>query len=491
MSTRAIYQKSTNTWHLPLGTFDETSSLPTGVRAILKSNGDMISSSIDETYNSLDALGWHINDQGYRWWSNPNNQAFGTEYGGGAGPGWYIYKQSNIYTTARKHAGKDGLYGVHILRYPNISSDSTWGGLAFYPPAASKLRGHTYRFSFDYRGYTNGNWMEVYNNYTVGWGDMGIGLPTPWYNSVAPFDTDWEWRRYEYTYTIQDQYLDWVPGSNKPVWDANTQYGDWQAVQYGGYVYRKPGWTGQPTRGVPPDQQYPSIWDWRVPMTAGYFDLYANIKVGFSYEAQGSRGTHVYLDNIQITDITDNISWNLTSSGWEADNVSETTMKIFAKGTAYVGIDIGGGQDRFAVYGPRVLEVNGTRIYSQEGGRGLRLTVLDEASATVEFDQVFDTYGNDVAITNLADKLSQMEERQVWVLTSFDAIGTNSALDTQMRAMGSRLHLNDGSIHSVYTGGGVRHTYAAVGRGQRVIKEDGANSNDTVYKRKGVIDIRI
>jgi hypothetical protein len=226
-------------------------------------------------------------------------------------------------------------------------------------------------------------------------------------------------------------------------------------------------------------------------MTAGYYDVYANIKVGFSYEAQGNRGTHVYLDNIQITDITDNVSWNLTSSGWESDNISESTMSVFAKGTAYVGLDIGNGQDRFATYGPRVLDINGSRIYSQEGGRGLRLTILDEATAAVEFDQVYDTYGDDNAKNELASKLTQIEERQVWVLTSFDAIGTNSTLDAQMRAMGSRLHLNDGSLHSVYTGGGVRHTYAAVGRGQKVIKEDGANQLDTVYKRKGVIDIRI
>ena len=57
--------------------------------------------------------------------------------------------------------------------------------------------------------------------------------------------------------------------------------------------------------------------------------------------------------------------------------------------------------------------------------------------------------------------------------------------------MGSVLHVNDGNEHSVFAGGGVRHTYAAVGRGQTLIKEDGSNALDNVYKRKGVIDIRI
>jgi hypothetical protein len=490
MPTKATYIKANNTWYLNEGAFDETASLSAGVRAILKGSGDMHSSAFDETYNSLDAIGWHVNDQGYRWWQNPNNQAFGTEWGGGSG-NWGVYKQSNTYTTARKYAGKDSLYGVQIFRYPNIGSDSTWGGLSFYPPAASKLRGHTYRFSFDYRGYTGGYWMEVYNNYTVGWGDMGIWLPTPWNASVAPYDTDWEWRRYEHTYTIQDAYLDWVPGSNAPVWNASTQYGNWQPVQYNGYVYRKPSWTGVPTRGVPPDQEYPAIWDWRVPMTAGSFDLYNNIKVGFSYEPQNNRGTHVYLDNIQITDITDNISWNLTANGWESDNLSESTTKIFAKGTAYMGIDRGDGNDRFAVEGSRILDVNGTRVYEQWGGRGLRLTILTESTSAVVFDQVYDVYGDDAAITALANKLATIRDSELWVLTSFDAIGTNTNLDNQMRAMGANLLVNNGSIYSVFTGDGVRHPYAAVGRGQKVIKEDGSNNSDTVYKRKGVIDLRV
>jgi hypothetical protein len=488
MSTKAIFIKSSNTWHLPEGEFDETVSLASGVRATLKGDGNMHSSAFDETYNSLDDIGWHVNDQGYRWWQTPSNQVFGTENAGG-NSNWGIYKQSNIYTTARRHAGKDSSYGVHIFRYPNIGSDSTWGGLSFYPPAKAKLRGHTYRFSFDYRGYTNGNELQVYQNYTVGWGDMGIWLPTPWGAGISAFDTDWEWRRYEYTFRIEDAYLDWVPGSNTPVWDSNTQYGDWQPVQYNGYVYRKPSWTGVPTRGVPPDQD--SAWDWRVPMTAGYFDLYSNLKVGFSYESQGNRGTHVYLDNIQITDITDNLSWNLTTDGWEADNLSEETIKIFAKGTAYPGLDKGDGGDKFAVEGNRALYINDSEIYNYSGGRGLRLTIIDEATISVLYDSVFDVYGDDSSRTALATKLASITSEKIWVLTSFDAINPNTELDNQMRRMGSRLLVNDNSFYSVYTGGGVRHTYAAVGRGQRVIKEDGSNQLDTVYKRKGVIDIRI
>jgi hypothetical protein len=60
-----------------------------------------------------------------------------------------------------------------------------------------------------------------------------------------------------------------------------------------------------------------------------------------------------------------------------------------------------------------------------------------------------------------------------------------------MLRMGSIMLVEDGNEYSVYSGGGVRHPYAAVGRGQNLIKEDGSNAMDAVYKRKGVIDIRI
>lgn len=490
MATHSKFIASESEFKVENGSLIEGASLGTKVVAKMNaSTGDLEALNIGETYNALDAIGWHINEDGQRWWSNPNNQVFGTENTGGSG-NWGVYKQSNIYTTARKYAGKDSLYGMHIFRYPNIPSGSTWGGLSLYPPAACKLRGHKYRLSFDYRGSTNGHYMDVYQNYTIGWGNLGIGLPTPWNQGIGAFDTDWEWKRYEYDFTIEDQYLDWVPGSNGTPWDPNVQYGNWSLVTHEGYVYRKPSWTGTPTKGVPPSEEYPSIWDYRAAMVAGSFDLYNNLKIGFSYQAQGTRGTHVFVDNIQITDITNNTRWKFNGSGWEADNLAEKTTHIFAKGTGFVTQDKGDGADIFAVEGNRVLEINGNRIYDTSG-RGLRLTVINEDGGDITLDQLYDTYGDDAARTNLANALSNISIDQLWVLTSFDAINSNAALDAQMSSMGSVLLVNDGNPYSVYTGGGVRHPYAAVGRGQKLIKEDGSNASDSVYKRKGVIDLKL
>jgi hypothetical protein len=198
----------------------------------------------------------------------------------------------------------------------------------------------------------------------------------------------------------------------------------------------------------------------------------------------------VYIDNIQLTDITDNKRWKYGVNGWEADNISDAHMHVFAKGAAHVTQDKGDGTDKFACEGSRVVRINGTDI-GVPGGRGLVLSQINALSGAVISQNRYDTYGVDADRTALANALATMTDDDVWILTSYDAINPNTTLDNQMKAMGSVLLVNDGGMYSVYTGGGVRHPYAAVGRGQRLIKEDGSNANDAYYKRKGVIDIRI
>lgn len=485
--------QSESEFHVENGNLIEGASLGTNVVAKMnRTTGDLEATNISETTDVLNTIGWHVNEDGQRWWSDPSNQVFGTERTGGTSP-FNIYKQTNIYTTARKYAGKDSLYGMHIFRYPNISSSSTWGGLVLYPPADAKLSGHTYRFSFDYRGQTGGANLDVYQNFEVGWGNFGIGLPGAWGRSLGAFDTDWEWQRYEQEFTIDDSLLNWIPGQNQEAWNASTSFsGGWRGITYNGYVYRLV--SGKSTTvGVTPEDEYNSgngVYNGKYPMTPGYFDIYRQIKIGFTYNTQGTRGTHVFVDNIQLTDITNNSRWKFNGSGWEADNLSEKTTHIFAKGTAAVTQDKGDGADKFAVEGNRVLEVNGTRIYDTSG-RGLRLTVINEAGGDIAMDQLYDTYGDDAARTNLASALAGIGSDQLWVLTSYDAIISNAALDAQMASMGSVMHVNDGNLYSVFNGAGVRHPYAAVGRGQKLIKEDGANASDTVYKRKGVIDLKL
>lgn len=493
---KSIFVKKESNFINQWGEFNENSPvLATGVTARLDATtNDFHILNLEETEDSLDDIGWHVNDDGRRWWSDQNNQVFGTENTYGSSP-WSVYKQTNIYTTARKYAGKDGLYGMHIFRYPNIDASSTWGGLRLYPPASSKLSGNKYRLSFDYRGYSGGYYMDVYQNYEVGWGNIGINLPGAWSSTVAPFDT-WDWQRYEKEFEISDELLNFIPGQNTPEWDPTREYtGSWYGIRYDGYVYRHhSGRTSQ--RGVTPEEEYAnqstSAWTARYPQIPGYLDIYRQIKIGFTYHNQNDRGTHVYIDNIHLTNITTNERFKFNDNKWEADNLSEETTHILAHGTGYVSQPQSGnaGVDKFNNGGSRSVSINGTSV-SVGNGRGLNLTIIRESDSAVTFTQTYDTYGTDSHRTNLANKLKTITDDYLWVLTSFDAVGSNSTLNSQMKNMKSKLHLQDGSEHCIFSGSGVRHTYAAIGRGQTIIKEDGANADDPVYKRMGVIDIRI
>ena len=153
-----------------------------------------------------------------------------------------------------------------------------------------------------------------------------------------------------------------------------------------------------------------------------------------------------------------------------------------------MGLDKGDGGDIFAVEGARSVTVNGVDI-ATSGGRGMSLDILNDNGIVSQ--SRFDTYGDDNARTALANALAGVADNQYWVLTSFDAIGTNATLDAQMASMGSILHINDENEYSVFKEGAYRSTYAAVGRGQKLIKEDGSAQGDTVYKRKAVIDIKL
>lgn len=489
MPVKASYVRSLNAFQLSEGVYDTTTALTNPVKMrLVQSSGNLIANELHEKDDILSGDG-------------------STYYGhtGSFGGYWSTYQQTNMLVNTRKFAAKNNLYAAHIYRPPNISNSvngyTTWGGVTMYPNATTMRRvGRTYRFSFDYRGYSGGYSMEVYQNYEVGWGDMGIGLPTPWYTTVSAFDTDWEWRRFEYEFTVTDNYVNFVPGSNLPTWNSTTQYGSgWYGLVYNGYVYRHNGGAAAPSVGVNPETYYTNgsgIFDWKVPQTAGYLNLYRHMKIGFNYEDQNSRGTHVFVDNIQMTDITDNktFRYNLTNSAFEASDVIEKTNRIVAKGTAYVAIDKGDGGDRFAVEGNQTLTVNGTQIYSG-GSRGLRLTVLTESTMAVVSDTYYDIHGDDNARTNLANALAGVTSSQIWVLTSYDAIGTsytNTTLVNQMKAMGSKLWDSAESATYLWSNNSqVRNPYAAVGRGQVLIKEDGSNGGDTQFKHKGVVDVRL
>lgn len=83
--------------------------------------------------------------------------------------------------------------------------------------------------------------------------------------------------------------------------------------------------------------------------------------------------------------------------------------------------------------GPRQMYVNGIAKYDQTGGRGLRLSVFNYSLVST-FDLTYDVYADDAARTAMATKLDEVmaTPNVLFVITSYDAIGTNAALTTAM-----------------------------------------------------------
>ena len=187
---KAKFINSEKTFHIQNGEINEVSSLGTGVVAALKANDDFEALNIEETLDVTQYMSTDPMRNGWIWYVD--NFAETSPYFGGNGS-WGIYHQENMITRSRRHAGKTNRYGISLFRPPNVEQNgccTTWGGIVMYPPSQAKIAGRTYRLSFDYRGYSGGYAMEVYQNRAVGWGNLGIGLPTPWYTTIGAFDSD-------------------------------------------------------------------------------------------------------------------------------------------------------------------------------------------------------------------------------------------------------------------------------------------------------------
>lgn len=127
--------------------------------------------------------------------------------------------------------------------------------------------------------------------------------------------------------------------------------------------------------------------------------------------------------------------------------------------------------------GPRQLYVNGVAKYDQIGGRGLRLTVLDYNLANT-FDLNYDVYADDAARTALATKLDEVmaTPNVLFVITSYDAIGTNAALTTAMTNARSTEFIR-------YVTGAGRFPYAAFGSSKHGIVKEVCYPQDAKYPK--------
>lgn len=138
------------------------------------------------------------------------------------------------------------------------------------------------------------------------------------------------------------------------------------------------------------------------------------------------------------------------------------------------------GQLWYAKKGSNRVEVRGTGLnynatrYIKINGvdkkirnrRGIALMIFNNNfSSTIKSIGYYDTYGSNAARTQLARKLATVGVNEMFVMVSYDAIGTNSTLNARMDKLGSQ------AWHKVKRNW--RYPYAAIGTGKfGIISED-------------------
>ncbi len=131
------------------------------------------------------------------------------------------------------------------------------------------------------------------------------------------------------------------------------------------------------------------------------------------------------------------------------------------------------GQLWYAKKGSNKVEVRGTGL-NNNAGRYIKINGIDKGiknqrgialmifgnnfSSTIKFIGYYDTYGSDAARTQLATKLNTVGPNEMFVMASYDAIGTNATLNKTMTALKSQ------AWHKIKLA--QRYPYAAIGTGK-------------------------
>lgn len=137
------------------------------------------------------------------------------------------------------------------------------------------------------------------------------------------------------------------------------------------------------------------------------------------------------------------------SAAQTAANAAKTTAEEAKKYTIDGNLYVKGvGNNRPS---GATLKLNGNNVYTSHG-RGLQLTVISRTDLTVAFNQTYDVYdtANNWAVHEaLATKLDSLDDSVIIVMTSADAMQTNTRLETAMQRFGATGTRFGGSFHRV------------------------------------------
>jgi hypothetical protein len=194
------------------------------------------------------------------------------------------------------------------------------------------------------------------------------------------------------------------------------------------------------------------------------YDCMRELKIGVGYGSTGSRGARVFIDRVSISPVINErpgVKKNYSYFPTNKEDIKMNTIHVI--GTALE--DASGNPIGSGTAGNRSIKVNGKEYASNT--RGLMLSIFNKNMEHLSSSH-YDVYGADADRTNLANALNAIKEEESWAIASYDAIGFNANLLNQMNKMGSKI------VNSL--SGNARHTYAAWGKGQQILWEDGSHA---------------
>lgn len=200
----------------------------------------------------------------------------------------YVQANCSVFLT-RSSSSASGKYSYCVKRPPGIlySAQNMWGGVQLNLPENAKLEGRKYRFIYKYKGQTTKASETPYLAYSIGWTSYGVGLTSQTISgSAIPANTNTkEWKIASGTYTVFNR---WQKGTDNNI-----------------------------------------------------YDTYRQLKIGWGYEDTGALGTKIFIDDIQIYDITDDSSLvAFYTSSAESSYPSNTVWDMSGNGYNYTTVDL-------------------------------------------------------------------------------------------------------------------------------------------------------
>ena len=265
-------------------------------KASIDRSGNLFTDEFVETNNNLlELANYKIATQGsfdgYLGASTAKKTYYDANYPNKNSAGIGKYTQSNLSVTMTENGAR--IYSAPNLVYPDDGS-TMWGGLGFSPMKNSNclIKGHRYIISWHVSGQSSRAMSDVYWTNQIGWGQSPDASPTINASKLPPANFQGEMDCY-YDFTINDE-----------VWKT----------------------TGETTHsGFDPNTTYLA---------------YAGFKIGYTYASTGTLGTDVYITNLQMIDVTDNILYKITKNGLVKTtqlNTGNTTIaKVKKNGNAKV-----------------------------------------------------------------------------------------------------------------------------------------------------------